>query len=162
MLVEEVLNALAKAPPCSACLGKFAQAFNSGTSLDSLLKEVHAYRAERFNLVHGPDGGVRFEGDEIQHHTAAWPGSLVDERKRPLTGIRIIKGEDVLSLYQFDTKEAKHYFCSVCGIYTHHKRRSNPNEYSINIGCLEGVNPYLLEKVPTYDGINHPSDQNAS
>ncbi len=76
----------------------------------------------------------------------------------PLTGIRIVRGEDVLSLYQFDTKEAKHYFCSVCGIYTHHQRRSNPNEYSINVGCLEGVNPYLIETVPTTDGINHPSD----
>jgi hypothetical protein len=78
----------------------------------------------------------------------------------PLSGVKIVKGEDVLSLYQFDTKEAKHYFCSVCGIYTHHKRRSNPDQYGINIGCLEGVNPYLIENVPTSDGINHPSDRN--
>ncbi len=78
----------------------------------------------------------------------------------PLSAVKIVKGEDVLSLYQFDTKEAKHYFCSICGIYTHHKRRSNPHQFGINIGCLEGVNPFLIENVPTADGINHPSDRN--
>ena len=79
----------------------------------------------------------------------------------PLSGIKIIKGKDVLSLYQFDTKEAKHYFCSVCGIYTHHQRRSNPDQYGINVGCLDGVNPFLIKDVPTHDGVNHPSDKNA-
>ncbi len=79
----------------------------------------------------------------------------------PLSGIKIVKGKDVLSLYQFDTKEAKHFFCSVCGIYTHHQRRSNPDQYGINIGCLDGVNPFLIKDVPTYDSVNHPSDQNA-
>jgi len=78
----------------------------------------------------------------------------------PLSAVKIVKGEDVLSLYQFDTKEARHYFCSICGIYTHHKRRSNPDQYGINTGCLEGVNPFLIENVPTTDGINHPSDRN--
>jgi hypothetical protein len=81
----------------------------------------------------------------------------------PLAGLKIVKGEDKLSLYQFDTKEAEHYFCSVCGIYTHHKRRSNPNQYGINLGCLENVDPYLIEGVKIYDGTNnHPSDRRAS
>jgi len=78
----------------------------------------------------------------------------------PLSGLRVVKGENVLNLYQFDTKEAAHYFCSRCGIYTHHKRRSNPDQYGINVGCLEGVNPFLIENIPTYDGVNHPSDRN--
>ncbi len=34
----------------------------------------------------------------------------------PLAGINITQGEDVLSLYQFNTHTAKHYFCSRCGI----------------------------------------------
>ena len=81
----------------------------------------------------------------------------------PLSGLKIVKGEDKLSLYQFDTKEAEHYFCSICGIYTHHKRRSNPNQYGINLGCLEGVDPNLIEGVQLYDGAsNHPSDKRAS
>jgi hypothetical protein len=77
----------------------------------------------------------------------------------PLSGIRILRGEDVLKLYQFNTGTAKHYFCSHCGIYTHHQRRSNPEQYGYNVGCLEGVNPYDLGPVPTYDGVNHPADR---
>lgn len=77
----------------------------------------------------------------------------------PLAGLKIIKGENVLKCYKFNTKTAKHYFCSVCGIYTHHQRRSNPNEYGYNLGCLEGVNPYELGDVPVCDGVNHPADR---
>ncbi len=75
-----------------------------------------------------------------------------------LDGIKITKGEDKLSLYQFNTMTAKHYFCSICGIYTHHQRRSKPSQYGFNVACLEGVNPLELENIPTYDGVNHPVD----
>jgi len=76
-----------------------------------------------------------------------------------LTNLRVIKGHDVLKLYQFNTKIAKHYFCSNCGIYTHHQRRSSPNIYGYNIGCLEGVNPFDLGEVVVSDGVNHPADR---
>jgi len=76
-----------------------------------------------------------------------------------LSDIHIIKGDDVLTHYQFNTHTAKHYFCSVCGIYTHHQRRSNPEEYGYNVGCLENVNPFLIDHVPVNDGVNHPSDR---
>jgi hypothetical protein len=77
----------------------------------------------------------------------------------PLAGIRIVQGAESLRLYQFNTREAKHFFCSQCGIYTHHQRRSNPQQYGYNVGCLEGVNPFELGPVPTMDGINHPRDR---
>jgi hypothetical protein len=77
----------------------------------------------------------------------------------PLAGLRVVKGEDVLKLYQFNTKVAHHYFCSNCGIYTHHQRRANPQEYGYNVGCLEGVNPFDLGPVEANDGVNHPSDR---
>ncbi|ENN6811559.1 GFA family protein [Vibrio fluvialis] len=76
-----------------------------------------------------------------------------------LDAIRIVKGQEALRLYQFNTQTAKHYFCSVCGIYTHHQRRSNPNQYGYNVGCLEGVNPFGLGDVVTNDGVNHPADR---
>ena len=76
-----------------------------------------------------------------------------------LGGIRIIKGAEVLRLYQFNTNTAKHYFCSNCGIYTHHQRRSNPSEYGFNIGCLDGVNPFDIDDIVTNDGVNHPADR---
>ena len=76
----------------------------------------------------------------------------------PLSGIHIVKGAEYLTLYQFNTQTAKHYFCSRCGIYTHHQRRSNPEQYGYNVGCLEGINPLAIEGVPTNDGVNHPAD----
>lgn len=80
----------------------------------------------------------------------------------PLSGIRILQGVDVLSLYQFNTMTARHYFCSICGIYTHHQKRSDPNQYGFNVGCLDGVNPLELGEVKIADGINHPADRETS
>ncbi len=77
----------------------------------------------------------------------------------PLSGLTVLQGVDVLRLYQFNTNTAKHYFCSVCGIYTHHQRRSNPHQYGYNVGCLEGVNPYDIPDVTTSDGVHHPADR---
>ena len=77
----------------------------------------------------------------------------------PVTGLRVTKGADMLTLYQFNTKTAKHYFCSHCGIYTHHQRRSNPDQFGFNVGCLDGVDPFELGEVITNDGVNHPSDR---
>lgn len=67
-------------------------------------------------------------------------------------------GEDNLTLYQFNTGTAKHYFCRTCGIYTHHQRRSNPSEFGVNVACLEGVSPFDFAAVPVSDGSSHPSD----
>jgi hypothetical protein len=75
-----------------------------------------------------------------------------------LPDIFIEAGTECLTLYQFKTKTAKHYFCSRCGIYTHHQRRSNPSEYGVNVACLEGVSPFDFPEVPVYDGVNHPAD----
>jgi len=80
----------------------------------------------------------------------------------PMSGLSVLEGHDNMKLYQFNTMTAKHYFCSECGIYTHHQRRSKPNEYGYNVGCLEGVNPFELGQVPIYDGVNHPADRRSS
>lgn len=52
------------------------------------------------------------------------------------SALTILSGEDVLSLYQWNTKRAKHYFCSECGIYTFHRKRAAPDHYGVNILCL--------------------------
>lgn len=76
-----------------------------------------------------------------------------------LQHLHLVKS-DTLQLYQFNTRVAEHYFCNHCGIYTHHRRRSNPNEYGINIACLEGVNISDIGDIPWLDGLNnHPSDR---
>ncbi|MCC4834486.1 GFA family protein [Shewanella sp. 10N.7] len=75
-----------------------------------------------------------------------------------LGDIQFIQGEHELSVYQFNTKTAKHYFCRHCGIYTHHQRRSNPNQFGFNVACLAGINPLKIDQVKLYDGVNHPAD----
>ena len=76
-------------------------------------------------------------------------------------GVAFQRGEDRLSRYRFNTGTAQHFFCSVCGIYTHHQRRSNRSQYGVNVACLEGVSPFDFPEVPVMDGINHPNDTGA-
>ena len=72
---------------------------------------------------------------------------------------KIIKGEDKLKLYQFHTKVAKHYFCSKCGIYTHHNPRSNPAMTGFNVGCVDDIDVFELKNISVNDGLNHPLDK---
>jgi hypothetical protein len=59
--------------------------------------------------------------------------------------LKILAGEDSLTLYQFNTRVAKHYFCKHCGIYPFHQTRKDPARWRANLGCLEGVDVYALE-----------------
>ena len=86
-------------------------------------------------------------------------GAVVVSAERE--GLRIISGADSLAEYQFNTRTAKHYFCSACGIYTHHHRRSNPGQLGVNAACIEGVSPFDFRELQVNDGINHPSDMPA-
>ena len=79
-----------------------------------------------------------------------------------LDGIEILAGREALTLYQFGTMSAKHYFCSRCGIYTHHRRRSDPNQYGVNVACLVGISPFDFDEIPVNDGVHHPSDNKKS
>ena len=76
----------------------------------------------------------------------------------PLDAIEVTAGEDSLTCYRFNTGEARHYFCSVCGIHCFHQRRSFPDQYAVNAACIEGVSPYDFAEVTVIDGINHPND----
>jgi hypothetical protein len=75
-----------------------------------------------------------------------------------LADLIFLQGEDSLSLYQFNSGTAKHYFCKTCGIYTHHQRRSDPLLFGVNVACLEGVSPFDFAEVPVMDGVSHPAD----
>jgi len=71
----------------------------------------------------------------------------------------LIRGRDKLKLYQFKTNVAKHYFCSICGIYTHNHPRINPAMTAFNVGCIEDIDTFNLKDVGLADGKNHPLDK---
>jgi len=72
--------------------------------------------------------------------------------KVPEEQMTILQGEDKLSTYQFHTNTARHYFCSVCGIYPFHRKRVTPDYYGVNVHCLHDC---PIENVPVRatDGI---------
>ena len=69
----------------------------------------------------------------------------------PVDVLTIISGKKYLSTYKWNTNVAEHYFCKICGIITHHKRRSNPSEYGYNIACIEGFEMSWIENAPYVD-----------
>ena len=79
----------------------------------------------------------------------------------PLAGLRVVEGQGLLSAYRFNTRTAEHCFCSRCGIYTHHRRRSQPGQFGFNIGCLDGVDPNQIPDVRLSDGASHVADRPA-
>ena len=65
--------------------------------------------------------------------------------------IEITSGQDSLSMYQFGTNVAKHYFCKTCGIYPFHETMRKPGCYRVNLGCVDNIDPYAL-KIDVFDG----------
>ena len=70
-----------------------------------------------------------------------------------LNQFKLISGEENLNIYQWNSKIAKHYFCKKCGVNTHHQRRSKPDEYGVNVGCLEGFNMDWIENIKYTEGV---------
>lgn len=105
---------------------------------------------------------ARLRGDELKPRRCTC--SFCSRRQAgnvsaDLNSLKILSGQDNLGCYQFGSKTAEHYFCRTCGIYTHHRRRSDPTEIGINIGCIEGQNSWEFEPMGWVDGINHPNDK---
>lgn len=66
-----------------------------------------------------------------------------------LKGLKITKGANLLTLYQFNTMTAKHYFCSRCGIYTRDLRAKSASDDSAEAASrrLGHANPAITERV---------------
>jgi len=71
----------------------------------------------------------------------------------PASRFRLLQGENKLHTYSFDTHEAQHYFCSVCGIKSFYVPRSNPDGFSINVRCLQ-IDKIKKINISTFDGQN--------
>ena len=72
---------------------------------------------------------------------------------------KLVKGSQFLKLYQYNTNVAEHFFCTICGIYTHHHPRSNPSMTGFNLGCIDEVDVFNLNNISINDGNNHPLDK---
>ena len=64
--------------------------------------------------------------------------------KVPEHALTIRQGEEALTLYQWNTRRAKHYFCKHCGIYVFHRKRAAPDHYGVNVFCLADFDPASL------------------
>ena len=53
----------------------------------------------------------------------------------------LLAGADALTEYRFHSRTARHFFCSICGIYPFHRKRVTPDFMGINVFCLEGFDP---------------------
>lgn len=57
----------------------------------------------------------------------------------PKADFRLLTGKRKLTTYTFNTKTAKHMFCSVCGVKPFYVPRSHPDGWSVNFRCLDPV-----------------------
>lgn len=73
--------------------------------------------------------------------------------KVPEAALTVTAGKDALSLYEWNTRRAKHYFCSICGIYVFHRKRAAPDHFGVNVFCLDDFVPGSFAIRPT-EGAN--------
>lgn len=103
-------------------------------------------------------GEVRFELDAKLARVFECSCSLCRRRGALWHGaagrdLRIVAGEDQLSLYQFGTRTAKHYFCRHCGVAPFARPRLDPNAWVVNVRCIDALDLSTLA-VGKFDGAD--------
>ena len=105
-------------------------------------------------------GNVKFEVDTLTPDIIVWDCNCsICRLKRnvhfiiPSSQFRLLTPLSNMTLYQFNTKVAKHYFCSTCGVQAYYHPRSNPDGVAITLNCITSTN---IKTVTTkfYDGIH--------
>ena len=77
---------------------------------------------------------------------------VINQRVRS-EDLEFLRGKETLSIYQFGTRTAKHYFCPRCGVFPFSNPRTAPDQYAINIRCLDSFHELIggLKVIP-FDG----------
>jgi hypothetical protein len=91
-------------------------------------------------------GAVRFRVDSVITELTTCDCSLCVKRnavmaKVPEQALSVLEGSELLTRYEWNTRRAKHYFCSRCGIYLFHRKRAAPDHFGVNAFCLDDFNP---------------------
>ncbi|XP_078490518.1 centromere protein V-like [Ciona intestinalis] len=55
----------------------------------------------------------------------------------PSSNFKLLKGSENLTTYTFNTHQAKHTFCKICGVQSFYTPRSNTDGYGINPRCID-------------------------
>jgi len=95
-------------------------------------------------------GDVRFEVDVELDHVRVCDCSMCRRRGALLHRVaedqlRLLTPLEDLSLYTFHTHTARDYFCPRCGILPFRRPRTAPEQWSVNVRCLEDVD---LDAIP--------------
>ncbi len=98
-------------------------------------------------------GAVRFEIDTDLTEFSRCNCTLCRKKNAVMARVgedclRVTAGEDNLGLYRWNTRVARHHFCKTCGIYTFHRKRSEPDHYGVNVYCLDDAE---IDGVPIID-----------
>jgi hypothetical protein len=67
--------------------------------------------------------------------------------------LTIVNGGDAFQRYHFLTKTAVHAFCPNCGVHPFARPRIDPQNWAINVRCLDDVDLSAIDIVP-FDGAN--------
>ncbi len=69
----------------------------------------------------------------------------------PRDRFTLLRGQDAVTAYSFNTGIARHLFCATCGIHAYYIPRSDPDKIDVNARCLDGIDPATLHPTP-FDG----------
>ena len=58
----------------------------------------------------------------------------------------LIRGKSFLTNYKFETNQAEHLFCKVCGTKSYYVPRSHKNSFSINLRCVSNP-PTIIKEI---------------
>ena len=64
---------------------------------------------------------------------------------------QLLRGQDDLATYGFNTGVARHHFCRVCGVHPFYVPRSDPDKFDVNVRCLDDVDLSRFTITP-FDG----------
>jgi len=103
-------------------------------------------------------GAIRFCVDAAISEVTTCDCSLCVKRnavmaKIPEHALTVTEGRELLTLYQWNTRRAMHYFCRQCGIYVFHRKRAAPDHFGVNVFCLDGFDMTSVPVRPT-EGAN--------
>jgi len=110
-------------------------------------------------------GRVRFEVDAPAHIEATDCDCSICRKSGFLhlfvswNEFRLLRGEDSLTTYTFNTGVAQHFFCRHCGVKSYYIPRSHPAGVSVNVRCLDADTVAAVNITP-FDGQNW--EQNVS